>query len=156
MIAIKDADSFFRSVLRHVEALEEFARPHPLSIEAVVASLKRYLTEPRYRIQLADLIDEEVERAVQATSGAAFVIEGGPAPTTESATARVRSYEAACSTLLAMAPVAGFWAEDEHVYIWQRALERLSAARSGGGHVLWIDLQRYPATLLLYALGLGR
>lgn len=155
VIAIKDADTFFQSVQRHVEALEEYSRPHPLSIEAAVASLKRYLTEPRYRIQLADLIDEAIDQAVEGTSGAAYVIQGGPAPTSESATARVRSYEAACSTLLAMAPIGGFWAEDEHVYIWQRALERLSAAPSGNGHVLWIGLQRYPGTLLLYALGLG-
>lgn len=155
VVAIKDADTFFQSIQRHVEALEEFSRPHPLSIEAAVASLKRYLTEPRYRIQLSDLIDEAVDRAVEATSGPAFVTQGGPAPTTESATARVRSYEAACSTLLAMAPIGGFWAEEDHFYVWQRALERLAAARCGGGYTFWIELQRYPGTLLLYALGLG-
>ena len=54
-----------------------------------------------------------------------------------------------------MAPIGGFWAEEAHVYVWQRALERLSAMRSGGGYTLWIGLQRYPGTLLLYALGLG-
>ncbi|MGQ0511715.1 MAG: SIR2 family protein [Betaproteobacteria bacterium] len=155
IVSIKDADTFFQSIQRHVEALEEFSRPHPLSMEAAVASLKRYLTEPRYRIQLGDLVDEVVDRAVEAISGPAFVTEGGPAPTTESATARVRGYEAACSTLLAIAPVGGFWAEEAHFYVWQRALERLSVARSGGGYVLWIGLQRYPGTLLLYALGLG-
>lgn len=155
LVAIKDADSFFQSIQQHVEALEEFSRPHPLSIEAAIASLKRYLTEPRYRIQLSDLIDETVDRAVETIASAGFVTEGGPAPTTESATARVRSYEAACSTLLAMAPIGGFWAEDEHGFVWQRALQRLSAARSSGGYVLWLGLQRYPGTLLLYALGLG-
>lgn len=155
VVAIKDADTFFQSVQRHVEALEEFSRPHPLSIEAAVASLKRYLTEPRYRIQLSDLVDEAVDRALEATSGPAFAAQGDPAPTTESATARVRGYEAACSTLLAMAPVGGFWAEDAHVYVWQRALERMSATRGGGGYTFWIELQRYPGTLLLYALGLG-
>lgn len=155
VVSIKDADTFFQSVQRHVESLEEFSRPHPLSVEAAVASLKRYLTEPRYRIQLADLIDEVVDRVVEATTSQAFVVQGGPAPTSESATARVRSYEAACSTLLSMAPIGGFWAEEEHFYVWQRALERLSAIRGGGGYILWLELQRYPGTLLLYALGLG-
>lgn len=155
VVAIKDADSFFQAIQRHVEALAEFSRPHPLSVDAAVASLKRYLTEPRYRIQLADLVDETVDRAVDAASGPAFVVEGAPAPTSESATARVRGYETACSTLLEMAPIGGFWAEEQHVYVWQRALERLSAARSGGGYTFWIELQRYPGTLLLYALGLG-
>jgi hypothetical protein len=71
-------------------------------------------------------------------------------------TARVRAYEAACATLLAMAVVGGYWAEIAHYPIWRRALERLSStARQNGGYTLWLDLQRYPATLLLYGLGLG-
>ncbi len=39
-----------------VDSIEQFSQPHPLSIESAVASLKRYLSEPRYRIQLADLM----------------------------------------------------------------------------------------------------
>lgn len=155
VITITDADVFFQAIQRHVEALEEFSRPHPLSIEATVASLKRYLTESRYRIQLADLVDEAVDRAVEVASGPAFVVEGCPAPTSDSATTRVRGYEAACATLLAMAPVGGFWAEEEQLYVWKRALERLSMAPTRGGYDLWVGLQRYPGTLLLYALGLG-
>ncbi len=155
VVRIKDADTFFESVRRHVESIEEFSRPHPLSIDAAVASLKRYLTEPRFRIQLADLVDESVERAVEATSGPLFAPQGGPAPTSASVTARVRGYEAACSTLLAMAPVGGYWAEENHYSVWQRALERLSATNGGGGYTLWLNLQRYPGTLLLYGLGLG-
>ncbi len=154
VVPIKDADTFFQSVQRHIESLEEFSRPHPLSIEAAVASLKRYLTEPRYRIQLTDLVDEAVDRVVEATSSQAFATQGGSAPNNASATARVRGYEAACSTLLAMAPIGGFWAGEDHYYVWQRALERLSTV-SGGGYNLWLELQRYPGTLLLYALGLG-
>ena len=154
-ITIQDADTFFQTVQRHVESLEEFSRPHPLSIEAAVASLKRYLTEPRYRIQLADMVNETVDRVVEATSDQRFIAQGGPAPNSELMTARVRGYEAACSTLLAIAPIGGFWVEEDHYYIWQRALERLSVVPSGGGYTLWLGLQRYPGTLLLYALGLG-
>jgi len=155
VVPIRDADSFFRSVEQHVKSLEEFSRPHPLSTEAAVASLKRYLTEPRYRIQLTDLITDEVDRVITATSGPQFAMQGGPTPDSETATARVRSYEAASATLLAMAPIGGFWAEDEHCHIWQRALERLSVSTSGDGYALWLELQRYPGTLLLYGLGLG-
>ncbi len=155
VVLIKDADSFFQSVQQQVQSLEEFSRPHPLSTEAAVASLKRYLTEPRYRIQLADLVGDEVDRVIETTSGQGFRVQGGPPPDKVSATARVRAYEAACSTLIAMAPIGGFWAEEEHYYLWQRALERLSSVSSSGGFTLWLDLQRYPGTVLLYALGLG-
>ena len=155
VIRIENADSFFQTVQQHVESIEQFSRPHPLSTEAAVASLKRYLPEPRYRIQLSDLIDKTVERVAEVTSGEAFAVQGGPTPTSESVTARVRRYEAACSTLLAMATVGGFWAEEEHYPVWQRALQRLGSKKSSSGTVLWLELQRYPATLLLYALGLG-
>ncbi|MCY4588440.1 MAG: hypothetical protein OXB98_20640, partial [Bryobacterales bacterium] len=155
VIRIENADSFFLTVQQHVVSIEQFSRPHPLSTEAAVTSLKRYLPEPRYRIQLSDLIDKTVERVAEVTSGEAFAVQGDPTPTSESVTARVRRYEVACSTLLAMAPIGGFWAEEEHYPVWQRALQRLGSRTASSGTVLWPELQRYPATLLLYALGLG-
>ena len=155
-IPIKDADEFFSTVQQHVESLQEFARPHPLSTAAAVASLKRYLPESRHRIRLSDLVDGVVEQVVHATSGEAFALEG-TTPETATVTARVRRYEAACSTLLALGPVAGFWAETDHVALWQRALSRLGATRMSVGQVymIWEGLRRYPAALLLYALGIG-
>ena len=154
-IPIEDADSFFHTVQQQVESIEEFSRPHPLSTEAAVSSLKRFLSEPRHRIQLSDLVNDAVEQVVQLTSGEDFDFRG-PAPTTETVTSRVRAYEAANSTLLSMAIVGGFWAEEAHTLLWQRALQRLGSDRWEGSRMpLWPELHRYPATLLLYALGLG-
>lgn len=155
VVTIKDADSFFTSLQQQVQSLEEFSRPHPLSTEAAVASLKRYISEPRYRIQLADLIGNEVARIVEASSGSKFAVQGGQAPNSESVTARVRAYEAICATLVAMGVIGGYWAEDSHKQLWQRALSHLASVTFGSGYTLWLELQRYPATLLLYALGLG-
>lgn len=155
VISITDADRFFPELARLVEALEQFSRPHPLSTAAAVASLKNYLAEPRHRIRLADLINGEVERALEATDGPAFALQGGPTPDTNSFTARVRAYEAACETLVAMAAVGGYWVEDWHYATWQAALTRLASRRAESGYKTWIELQRYPATLLFYALGLG-
>ena len=113
------------------------------------------MSEPKYRIQLADLISGEVERIVDATSGQKFALQVGVAPDSQSITARVRAYEAICETLLGLAPVGGFWAEESHYYIWQKALTQLSTRRAEGGYTIWVNLQCYPATLLLYSLGLG-
>ena len=153
VISIEDADTFFQTVQQQVESLEEFSRPHPLSTEAAVASLKRYIPDPQHRIRLSDLIDNTVEQVVEVISGEAFSVEGDPEPTTELVTARVRGYEAACSTLLALATTGGYWSEEEHYPVWQRAMERLGSTPSSSN--FWLELQRYPATLLLYALGLG-
>ena len=154
-IPIEDADSFFQSIQQHVESIDEFSRPHPLSIEAAVGSLKHYLSDPRYRIQLSDLIEDEVERVCKAISGEDFAVDVGTPWTRESVTERVCRYEAACSTLLAMALQGGRWAEEEHHPLWQRALQRLGSQTSNSGVLNWLELQRYPATLLLYALGIG-
>lgn len=155
VVRITDADGFFSEVSRLIEALEQFSRPHPLSTEAAVASLKSYLAEPKYRIRLADLVSNEVDKMVEATSGQNFAVQGGPAPDTNTFTARVRAYEAACETLLAMAVVGGHWSEDWNHPTWQNALTRLAARRGEAGFTVWVELQRYPATLLFYALGIG-
>lgn len=158
VISISNADEFFQSIQQQVQSLEEFSRPHPLSIEAAVTSMKRYLSEPRFRIQLDDLISGEVERVISATSGAKFSVTN-PVPDTASSTSRVRSYEAACSTIVAMAAVGGRWAEDQHCTVWQRALERLTVSTTseanGTVYIMWAGLQRYPAALLLYSLGIA-
>ena len=155
-IRIEDADTFFQTVQQHVESIEKFSQPHPLSTDAAVASLKRYLSGPQYRIQLADLVDSTVGQIVEITSGEDFDV-GSPNPTGEAVQARMQAYEAACSTLLAMAPVAGYWAEEEHVPVWQRSLRRLNSINRSSGRFYdaWLEWQRYPAALLHYALGLG-
>ena len=154
VIQIADADTFFQAVQQYVESIETFSRPHPLSTEAAVASLKRYLAESRYRIQLSDLIRETVERVVKVISSEAFSLHDPPT-TIDSARARLCGYEAACETLLAMALIGGYWAEEEHYPMWQEALQRLDLRTSINGRILWCGLQRYSATLLLYALGIG-
>ena len=154
VIRIEDADTFFTTIQQHVESIDEFSRPHPLSMEAAVASLKRYIPEPRYRIQLSDLVEKTVDRIIETVSGNDFSAID-QAPNTGSVTMRVWHYEAVCSTLLAMAAVGGFWVEEDHYSVWQRALERLAFNSLDSGYTLWSELQRYPATLLFYTLGLG-
>jgi len=154
-IPIADADSFFSELGRLVEALEQFSRPHPLSTNAAVAILKGYLAEPKHRIRLADLVGGEVDRVLDATDTPTFALQGGLPPDTNTFTARVRAYEAACETLVAMAAVGGYWIEDWHYATWQTALIRLATRRRETGFNLWVELQRYPATQLFYTLGLG-
>ena len=155
VIPIDDADTFFGTVLETVESIQDFSKPHPLSTEAAVASLKRYLPNPEYRIRVADLINATVEQVINATSGEGFEIQGAPEPTQELISSRMRRYESACSTLLAMAPYGGLWAEEHHYYGWGQALTRLGTTASRGGFNAWRALETYPARLMLYALGMG-
>ena len=154
LIKIADADSFFVSLSEKIKALEEFARPHPLSTEAAVATMKTYLSEPKYRIALDDLVGNEVERLTIAVSGPAFdasecEVSGA---TVER---RLEAYDLAAETLIRMAFVAGRWAEGVQLLPWVNAIAKLASRRALGGVVTWLELQSYPATVVLYGFGLG-
>ncbi len=153
-IQTKGADEFFGSLQEQVEAVEEFSKPHPLSTEAAVANMKRYLPESRHRIRFADLVGQAVDDTFEQTHGDSFPIEG-ERPTDESIVARLERYDSACGTLVAMACVGGVWAEKEHCAAWRRGVQKLSSVSLQSGFVTWLSLARYPATSLLYALGVG-
>ena len=157
VIQIEDADTFFEKLKEDVTAIEEFSKPHPLSVDVAVTKLKRYMPEPRYRIQLSDLIEETVQEVVEKTSHDGFS-PADPNLDPDAIAKRMQAYEAACAKLTAMAMVGGAWAEREHYPVWHRALERLSSMRKIVGvatYEEWRGLELYPGTLLLYALGLG-
>jgi hypothetical protein len=136
-----------------VQSLQEFSQPHPLSTEAAVSSLKRYLSDNKF-IQLDDLISEEAKAVRKSVTGGPFN-ENPPTPET-AFKRRVEQYEAACSTLLSMATIGSFYAEARHVERWRQALQLLCLPHLVPGQSkTWYELQRYPAILLLYALGLG-
>lgn len=154
IIPIVDANTFFSQLVEKVLALEEFNRPHPLSTVAAVASQKKYLSEPRYRIQLDDLVRREVARVIDAVKGADSGVNGVDV-NPETLTRRVRAYEAASETLMAMAFVAGRWSDAPQSKVWSDSLAELAQERGGEGVAAWVELHRYSATLLLYAFGLG-
>ena len=154
LVRVADADTFFVSLSEKVQALEEFSRPHPLSTEAAVASLKKYLSEPKYRIALDDVVSGEVDRYQHVVSGKQFRVDQRELAGADIAH-RLQAYEAGAETLIRMAFVAGQWAEGDQLLSWTQGLIKLASNRSTGGTVIWLELQRYPATLLLYSFGLG-
>ena len=154
-IRIESADMFFETLQQSIESIDEFARPHPLSTGIAVGTLKRYIPEPRHKIRMADLVRGVVDRVLDETSEDAFPVSGGAEISAGALTARIRKYDAVCSTLLAMATVGGAWAEEGHDSVWRDALERISTQPPTGGKVVWLELRRYPATIAFYALCLG-
>ena len=153
-VNISDADSFFSKLAEQVQAISEVSRQNPVSVKMKVAALKKYLADPVNRIRLDDLISDEVSHILEITSGSDFDIVGHPQLDKDSFTHRVRAYEAACEGLIAMAAVGGYWAEEWHYPIWKKALARLGYV-SDVGEDIWCKLKRYPATLLLYSLGVS-
>ena len=153
VIQIEDADTFFREVEASVSSIAEFSRPHPWSTQAAVATLKRFMSGHEHRIQHADHIDNSVKRLVSEVGG--DVLPMRDVVTRKSFVERIRVYESASSVLLAMAMVAGYWAEDQQFQDWDRAVRHIYDTREVGGDPTWTGLRNYPAYLVTYALGFG-
>ena len=118
--------------------------------------MKRYLPRPEYRIQLSDLIRDTVEHVITETSRPEFDLYD-PIPDKTSITTRLRRYEAACQTLVAMAAVGGYWDDGRNTEVWERASQRLSTKPrvQSPSYDVWRSLTLYPGLLLMYAAGMG-
>ena len=155
IIDITDADSFFSKIQQQVEAILEYSKPHPLSVEAAVANVKRYLSEDQ-QIKIKDIVDEAANKIIEATSDGEFPVNRNSSPNAQSVTACIKSYESICSTMLAIAPIGSFFGREDQYYIWDQVLRRFSVIDDKRSEPdLWNRLRRYPATLLFYTLGLG-
>lgn len=153
VIPIADADHFFVSLQRKVQALKDLNLPHPLSPKMAAALVKRYLAKPEDRIRLYDVIWEEVERVHTGRHGEDFPLDASL--TSEELFRQVGRYESLTNELLAMIVTGCYWGGDDHQYLWVRALERIGAQPIAGSAEWARKLRGYPALLLLYGGGLA-
>lgn len=161
VIRIHDADSLFSELEQKVSALRDLDRPHPLSPKVAVATLKKYLPDERYRIQLHDLITREAERLYEELFGERFpvhVVSSNDEEFRINLQRRVQDYEALTETLQALLITGCYWGEEVHEERWTKCLERTANPPppiERGGGLAWLGLRYYPALLLLYAGGLA-
>jgi hypothetical protein len=153
-LSIVDADTFFELLHAKVAAIEQFAQPHPLSVKAAVAAIKRYLGEPEPRIKLADLIDDEARRVARELNSEELS-NMGLEVSTNTVTSRVRKYDSLCAGLVGMAAECGRWGDERVAENLARMQRRLYATRANSGLTFWLAYQRYPVALTAYAALLG-
>ncbi|MDA2920584.1 SIR2 family protein [Desulfobacterota bacterium AH_259_B03_O07] len=156
-ISIIDANSFFKQLEEKILALDQLGKPHPLSVETAIATLKSLLRGGNQDIRLHDFLTEEVERTYRNLSANNFPTDQSVAPFSNDALIeRVKRYESYTEILLSLLIVGCRWGKDEHVDLWIKSLERI-ANPSGGreGLMWWINLRYYPALLLLYGCGIS-
>ncbi|HWU42967.1 MAG TPA: SIR2 family protein, partial [Bdellovibrio sp.] len=155
-VPIESADMFFAAVEEKLVSLEEINRPHPLSAQLAVASLKRYIVEDRYRIKLHDLVMDEVNRVCVDLGASRYPMSGSPVPSGETAQARVNQYAADLSILLPLFINLCHWGRSEHEELAVKAIERVANfIPNKGGYEWWTALRLYPASLLLCAGGVA-
>ncbi|WP_395945332.1 SIR2 family protein [Brevundimonas sp.] len=157
VIPIKDADTFFEHLKQRIDTLEQTRQQNPQSIDLMVASAKRYLSKPEHRIQLRDLIDQEMERLLtQLSSESADLSNNGTYDKAEWRR-RVGYYEAATEALASMLGLLGRWGDGTDLMIAHESIEALYARADNnrGGLTVYVELQSYPAVLAFTAYGVG-
>ena len=155
------ADDFFDELERAVDgakgpALRVQGRLEP---QAAVAQLKTLLVDETRRIQLADLIRSQTNVLVEGMVEERFVFEkdaGADLPTPESIADRMHAYEALGASCVSLAAEGAYWARRDQDDLFVEMVRHVANARTTySGYTIWVDLQRYPAMLLLYSAGIG-
>ncbi|MGL3214043.1 hypothetical protein [Bradyrhizobium sp. BR 1433] len=119
----------------------------------MVASAKRFLAKPEFRIQLGDLIGEEARKLERTLNSPDFAVTG--AFSNEVVVQRVARTESATESLARIVGVLGRWGTGSELRLVLDLLIEFGVRESVGGLVILINLRTYPAVLLLYAYGLA-
>ena len=154
VIPIESADQFFTELQEKGESLQELDRFPPLSTAVAVATVKRYLAEPRHRIRLHDLVHEETEMVCKELLSERFDTQINNL-TEEVYQQRMREYEAFVERLIAMCAALSYHDTGENAHLLTRCIEWLTQVPRRDGKVVLIKLQYYPALLLAYAAGIS-
>ncbi len=155
IVDIESADKFFTEILEKVEALREMERPHPLSTPMAIATVKRYLSEPKHYMRLHDLIVNEAEKLYAELCSSRFDTHDHTAIEKEGFQKRIRQYEALSETLIGMLAALSYFDRGENTRLLTQCIERIAKAPRQDGFTVLLDLRYYPALLLCYASGIA-
>lgn len=155
IIQIKGADAFLGTLADQVLALEDRKMIDPQNITLLLATAKRYIPRPEYRVQLADLIGEAQRTLQQGIAAEGFSLRAKICG--EEVRRRVSRYEDVCEPLVRLLGVLGRHGDGAEEAAVADVLRDLMAVQTiYDNHVdTWTDLRRYPAFLAWYGYGLG-
>ena len=116
------------------------------------AEIQKLLSDPKYRIQLHNLVHNETEKVYKILGSWGAQINGG---IEEVAKKRIDEAEQATENLRKIFSYGCYFGLEDQNGLWSKSLNRLGTLPHSNGSVFLIDLQTYPALLVLYAGGLG-
>ena len=110
-ISITDADTFFTDLMEKVTALRSLTERRPLSRSMAIETLKRYLSDGKHLMRLAELITDEAARLRKQM---ADVRLDGPEPSGPAILDRIREYEHISADLAALLCIGCYWGQEMH------------------------------------------
>ncbi len=155
LIPIQGADPFFRELSEKVLALDEYEQPHPLSATLAIVSVKKYIVDDRFRIQLHDMVMQESNKLHSTLAGTLFSMTTNSVSHDE-LVRRVTQYRALTEPLLSMLITGCYWGEQQHTGLWTKCLTHLVNLPHPSPFMdVWVNLRQYPSLLLLYGAGIA-
>lgn len=160
-IQIDDASSFFYELKENVQALKAAESGAPLTREVARERVKRYMAREERRIDLADLLNGETELVYPRLN------DDSRYPLTfddddeygEVIEERLEEYEAEVMTLLTASTTCAFWGPEvpnSGIKPLGKSLRRIGSLTSPRTFTEVLNqLRRYPASLLLYGMGVA-
>jgi hypothetical protein len=154
-VSISDADAFFGTLIEQVETLTQSQRRNPVGVEMLVSRAKRYLSKPEYRIQLADLVAEEVERVISRHDQDDMALHGPVGD--DDILRRILLCEGVSEGLTKVCGLIGRWGDRSQISVVVDAIRGILnyVNDNQGGRVIYIELRQYPAVLAYHACTLG-
>lgn len=147
------ADDLFTGLRESLDALDRLAAP-PLTRELAVARIKRYLPDPVRRIDMHDLVIDELKRVEVLVSDRTRYPSYLGSLTDEQLCLRlddyVRQYRADLDTLLYMLAAGAYHGGPEQAPLWTTVVRRLLAFKrhpDGQFQPALTNLMHYPALL---------
>lgn len=120
-----------------------------------VKAVKDYLSDPRYKIRLQDLVFHNVRKLIVETSRERFPIQGVDF-SLEKLTERIQSYEDVTKDLRRLLAYIAYWGTEDHRPILGKSLSRVTDhIEPESGLSIWISLRWYPIILLCYTSGIA-
>lgn len=151
LVPVVDADAFFGGLADACEALAEFERPHPLTIDAAVVTAKRELTGRHPAIPLHDMIQREVTRIRQLGPYTQPEYNGGG----DHHLGRLNQLETELELLLALIGTVAYWGSSATDRWWVDEIERFSFRSLVSGELAFINLPRVPAVAILWTAAIA-
>jgi uncharacterized caspase-like protein len=121
----------------------------------IVAQTKEYLSDPKFKIMLHDLVVQTVRKVLVMSSEDSFKVQGKPW-SIEEFTERLNRYQNIVAELQSVVTCVGFWGDEGYHEILRKAVTRVTDRLDPeSGLIVWSALRWYPIILLLYSAGIA-
>ena len=157
VLPIEGADEFFPALADRVRAIEDAGTEHPMTVRAVEAAAKRYVTRVEDRVRLHELVTGLTEEVVQRVAGRAsrYYERQGVRREEKERDFVQGCFEDQAALRAACFPVAR-WGNPSSIDALVKSLERLAdGPNAESGVAIPTDLQHVGCLHLLYSLGVA-